>query len=70
MKNPPLQMLINELKQKMIQAINDTGLPASMVEPIICCVLADVRQQQNLELMNYLVDMEKQKEGEQKDGED
>lgn len=68
MKNPPLQMLINELKQKMIRAINDTGLPASMIEPIICCVLADVRQQQNLELMNYLADTE-EKEGELKNGE-
>ena len=71
-KSIPLSILLENAKGKFITAFNqiveETNLPAYLMEGIIVEVLAETRARKNLELFSYYNSMnqtETKKEGEQ-----
>jgi len=68
MKEQPIEVLISSVKQQLVILINNCGLPPSIIDAILCSVLAEVRNQETLELFNYIKKLEseqKKKEGEE-----
>lgn len=71
-KNIPLSVLLENAKGKFINAVNqvvqETNLPAYLMEGIVVEVLADIRARKNLELVsdyNSMNQTETKKEGEE-----
>lgn len=60
MENPPIDILIHETKAKILTAINKSGLPPALLDPIISSILADVRGQSNLDMLNYVESIRKE----------
>ncbi len=60
--NTPLSIMLETAKGKFVSAFNevlaDTKLPAYLVEGIVLEILADLRNQKNLELMMDYADMQ------------
>lgn len=71
MNNPPINVLIQETKAQLVTLINESGLPSGLIDPILCSVLADIRSQSNLEMLNYVKELQgelqKNEEKEQKE---
>lgn len=70
MNRKPIEYLYTEVKQKIIVALNESGLPPAMMDSLLCMVLADIRAQSNLELLNYAHSLQKQLEEIQKQDND
>lgn len=70
-KNIPLSVLLENAKGKFINAVNqtleETNLPAYLMEGIVVEVLAEIRARKNLELVSDYNSMnqETKKEGEE-----
>lgn len=70
-KNIPLSVLLENAKGKFINAVNqtleETNLPAYLMEGIVVEVLAEIRARKNLELVSDYNSMnqEPKKEGEE-----
>lgn len=70
-KNIPLSVLLENAKGKFISAVNqtleETNLPAYLMEGIVVEVLAEIRARKNLELVSDYNSMnqETKKEGEE-----
>lgn len=74
MNNPPIDILIQETKAQILTLINNTGLPSALIDPILSSVLADIRSQSNLEMLNHIKALQKEldekEHKEEKEGED
>lgn len=72
-KNIPLSVIMEEAKKGYVKAIQEVNekfkLPAFLAEPILSGILADVRQQKNLELANDYASMQSEQK-EEKEGEE
>lgn len=75
-KNVPLSVIMEEAKKGYIEGIQKVNekfnLPAFLAEPILSGILADIRQQKNIELANDYAslqsaeqDQDPKKEGEE-----
>lgn len=73
MDKQPLSIMLENAKGLMFQAVNQmqekTKLPAFLFEGIIMEILADVRNQKNIELMSDFNRMNEQQEEERQDEE-
>lgn len=67
--NPPLSFILTSARKDMIKATNNImqtyGLPANLMDGIVCGILADIRAQSITQLV---IDLEQQPLG-AKDGE-
>ncbi len=66
-KEQPIEILFARVKSEIITVMNNSGLPASMLDPLLCSVLVDVRSQENLELLNCIRKLQAQLEKEEGD---
>ena len=60
--NKPISMLINEAKVNIIKAINESGLPPCLIQPIIKDVYEQVLQQCQQELQDDMAEYNEKKE--------
>lgn len=74
MEQQPIEILYAEVRQKIIVTLNSSGLSPAMLDSLLCEVLADIRNQENLEMLNYVKKLQadlanaqkpKEKEGEE-----
>ena len=63
--NPPLSVMVQEAKARVLTVINDMSLPAEMADLVLTSVLSDVRGQLTLEMLNYSKQIEKKKDDEE-----
>lgn len=69
-KQIPLSIMLENAKGMMNEAFNEvlqqTHLPAFLMEGIVCDLLAEIRKQKNLELISdYNKTINKEREGEE-----
>ncbi len=66
MSKMPLSVIMesakNSLKASVNSVLNDTKLPAYLVEGMICEILAEVRNQKNIELLADINTMNSQQD--------
>ena len=72
--NIPLSVLLENTKIRMIDSVNkviqESNLPAYLIEGILSDILAEVRKQKNLELASDYASMNKEKHEDEKEGEE
>lgn len=60
-KNPPLSLILESARKDMIKATNEImrtyGLPSSLMDGVICGILAEIRAQSAAQLV---IDLEQQ----------
>lgn len=66
-REQPIEILLAEIRSEVIAVMNRSGLPASMLDPLLCSVLADVRSQENLEMLNCIKKLQSEMEEEEGD---
>lgn len=73
-KNVPLSVIMEEAKKGYIEGIQKVNekfnLPAFLVEPILSGILADIRQQKNIELANDYASLQSAEQDPKKKGEE
>lgn len=72
-KNVPLSVIMEEAKKGYIEGIQKVNekfnLPAFLAEPILSGILADIRQQKNIELANDYASLQNAEQDHKKEGE-
>jgi hypothetical protein len=70
MNQKPIEIMIADARGFLLTAVNtvrtEMGVPNAFVDLILCSILSDLRNQQNLELINYINTKEKEEKDEQK----
>ena len=73
-KNVPLSVIMEEAKKGYIEGIQKVNekfnLPAFLAEPILSGILADIRQQKNIELANDYASLQNAEQDHKKEGEE
>ena len=73
-KNVPLSVIMKEAKKGYIEGIQKVNekfnLPAFLAEPILSGILADIRQQKNIELANDYASLQNAEQDHKKEGEE
>ena len=66
--NTPLSILLEKAKIRMTDSVNkaiqESNLPAYLIEGILSDILSDVRSQKNIELISAYESMDNRKESE------
>ena len=66
--NTPLSILLEKAKIRMTDSVNkaiqESNLPAYLIEGILLDILSDVRRQKNIELISDYESMDNRKESE------
>lgn len=64
MKNqPPLGVLMNNARSQILGVVNQIQLPPALIESILTSVIADLRNQEMIEMTEYISQLnEKEKE--------
>lgn len=52
-KQPPIEVLCSDIKQQIINIINQAGMPPIVIDSLLCSVLAEVRNEEIYTLLNY-----------------
>lgn len=52
-KQPPIEVLCSEIKQQIIDIINQAGMPPILIDSLLCSILSDVRSEEIYTLLNY-----------------
>lgn len=69
-KNPPLSLILELARKDMIKATNNVmhtyGLPSSLMDGVICGILAEIRAKSAAQLV---IDLEQNSDSGAKDGE-
>ena len=72
-KQIPLSVIMEEAKKGYVEGIQKVNerfnLPAFLAEPILSGILADIRQQKNLELASDYASLQNQESEKEKEGE-
>lgn len=72
-KQIPLSVIMEEAKKGYVEGIQKVNerfnLPAFLAEPILSSILADIRQQKNLELASDYASLQNQESEKEKEGE-
>lgn len=65
---PPLGVLISNARSQILGIVNQIQLPPALIESALMSVIADLRNQQMIEMTGYIGQLNKEKKEGDEDG--
>ena len=65
---PPLGVLISDARSQILGVVNQIQLPPTLIESVLTSVIADLRNQQMIEMTGYIGQLNKEKKEGGEDG--
>lgn len=65
---PPLGVLISNARSQILGVVNQIQLPPTLIESVLTSVIADLRNQEMIEMTGYISQLNEEKEEGGEDG--